>query len=140
MRAWILPLAGLGLILYANMKMDVACRCGGPSPWFFYLLSFRLEPGAILLRLALSVQIWLCLLLPNHPYVKIGIVLCVVAILIAPDMNLLADNKTHPFSTDQWRDALTGRGVRAALLGFLALFINLSTALFRSNAYILSKI
>jgi len=140
MRAWILPLAGLGLILYANMKIDAACRCGGDSSWFFDLLSFRLEPNAALLTLALGVQIYLCLLIPNNPYLKMGIVVAVVVIGIAPDMSLLADNKAHPFSADQWQDALTSRGARVALLNFLALFLNLATALYRANAYVLSKI
>ena len=145
-RAALLPLAGVGLLLYSNAKIAALCDCGGDAPWLFYLFSYRLEPNALLttrallLLLALGVQIWLSLLIPNNKYVKVGIVLGVVAILIAPDMSLLAANKTHLFSAEQWRDALTGRGTRVALLDFCALFINLATALYRANAYVLKRI
>jgi hypothetical protein len=145
-RAGILPLAGLGLILYANAKLETLCNCGGEPLWLFYLFAYRPEPNALLttrallLLLALGVQIYLCLLIPNNKYVKMAIVLGIVAILIAPDMSLLASNKIQPFSADQWRDALTSRETRVALLNFLALFINLATALYRANAYVLSKI
>jgi hypothetical protein len=142
LRAWILPLAGLGLILYANAKIDSACHCGGQPAWLFYLFSLRLGPDArsLILGLALGVQIGICLLVANNKYLQIAVVLGVVVVLIAPDMSLLAGSKSHPLSASAWQEALTGRAIRVAALDFIALFINLATALYRSNAFILARL
>jgi type IV secretory pathway VirB2 component (pilin) len=141
-RAWVLPLAGLCLILYANAKIVAACGCSGEPGWAFYLLSMRPEPGAraLILALALGVQVGLCLLFARNRYLQIAVVFGVVAVLIAPDMSLLAASKAHPFSANAWQDAMTNRAARVTAIDFVALFVNLATALYRSNAYILKRI
>jgi len=142
LRAWIGPLAGLGLVLYANVKVAAACGCGGEPAWGIALLGLRGETSArgFFLTAALGVQIGLCLLTARNKYVQVGVVLAVVAILIAPDMRLLADSRLHAFSPSQWQDALASRNARVMALDFLALFVNLATALYRSNAYILKRL